>query len=52
MERSKPVQKVFTCGDDIEQNNLQVFLLILILKIYAHDRWPGILLQQRLVILG
>ena len=36
MERSKPVQKVFTCGDDLEQNNLQVFLLILILKIYAH----------------
>ena len=25
MGRSKPEQKIFTCGEDIEQNNVQVF---------------------------
>ena len=23
-DRSKPQQKIFTCGEDIEQNNIQV----------------------------
>ena len=37
MGRSKPVQKVFTCGEDIEQNNVQVFFQIQKMLIINQD---------------